>query len=718
MRVDYPRAAKTGWRRFVPSWRQLLALGALGFLALVAAFVALYAVVDVPQPNDLALAQSTTVYYADGKRELGTFAEVDRRAVSLAEIPQSLQDAVVATEDRSFYDNRGISPTGIVRAFWNNLTGGATQGGSTITQQYARNAFLSQDQTYTRKVKEVIVSLKLDRELSKQQILEDYLNTIYFGRGAYGAQVASENYFGKPVQDLTVGESAALAALIRGPSLYDPAEGKAQKAALKSRIFDYVLPGMVSEGFLTQAEADSVRMPKFVPPSSRQTYAGPRGYLLSYVSDELQRLGFSKDEIQTGGLSVVTTFDAQAQRAAVQAMQQNFPTVDTQGVQAGLASVEPGSGAIRAMYGGKNYLRRFINNAAVGQPVGSTFKAFTLAAALDNGYTYSDTFYGNSPYTIPGTSVQVSNQGGASYGSSIPLIYALENSVNTAFVNLTVDMGPQKAVNAAVAAGIPRDTPALTAVPAVTIGPMSASPIDMAGAYATFAAEGQQYDPFSVQEVRSPSGEVLYRAKGKGVDAFSPAIANEVTYGLTQVVQNGTGYNAQALGRPAAGKTGNHEGLTAWFVGYTPQLSTAVMFYRDLKNDPQAPLNGVGGMPVFTGAEYPTRIWTAYTDGALAGQPVESFPPAPSTVVTPVPSPTSSSAAPTPSSSSPTPSPTPTSPSPTSPAPSPSPTGSPPSPSATGGQAPRQGQRKGSVVLPRVAPDGAGPSRRVPVGVR
>lgn len=707
MRIDYPRRGRTGWRHFVPSWRQVLALLALGCFLLVAGFVALYLSVDIPKPNDLALAQSTTVYYADGKHELGSFAQVNRQAVDLADIPQELQDAVVATEDRSFYTNRGISVTGIARAFWNNLRGGSEQGGSTITQQYARNVYLTQQRTYSRKITEVILALKLDRELSKQQILEDYLNTIYLGRGAYGVQAASQAYFGKDVSDLTTSESVALAAMIRGPSLYDPANGADAKQALQDRMLNYVVPGMVSEGYLTPAQGEAVKVPKFKPVSSKQTYAGPRGYLLSYVDEELKSLGFSQDEIETGGLSVVTTFTPKDQRAAVKSVRENFPTIDNRGVQVGVASVEPGTGAIRAMYGGKNYLKRFINNAAVGQPVGSTFKAFTLSAALQDGYTYSDTFWGNSPYTIPGTGVQVNNEGNASYGSSISLLYALENSVNTAFINLAVDMGPDKAVQAAVDAGFPADAPSLDDVPAVTIGPASASPIDMAGAYATYADQGQRYTPFSVEEVRAPDGKVLYREHQKGADAFTSDIANEVTWGLTQVVQHGTGYNAQALQRPAAGKTGNHEGLTAWFVGYTPQLSTAVMFYRDLKHDHQAPLNGVGGMSVFTGAEYPTRIWTSYMTSALAGEPVEPFPTTSLSVPTSTPSPTTS-----PTTTSPSPSPTTTSPSasPTTTSPSPSPTTTSPPPTTT---SPPPSQSPGTKVVRHPQPAQAEPVRRI-----
>jgi membrane peptidoglycan carboxypeptidase len=330
------------------------------------------------------------------------------------------------------------------------------------------------------------------------------------------------------------------------------------------------------------------------------------------------------------------------------------------------------------MYGGKDYLKRPLNNATADCPIGSTFKGFTLAGAIDDGYTLSDTFSGNSPFTIPGTGAQVNNQGFADYGDQISLLTATEKSVNTAFVDLTVQMGPEKALAAAKAAGI--DITGIEPTDNVSLGFGDVSPLEMASSYSTFAADGQQVDPFSVLEVRNASGELLYEADPSVRDAFPQEVARQVTYALSQVVEaeGATGVAAQGLGRPAAGKTGNNEGTTAWFVGYTPQLSTAVGFYRDLKIDPQAPLNGVGGMPVFTGGGYPATIWTAFMTLALEGQPVESFIPPQAPTPSPTPTPTTSSPSPTPSPTSsspkPTKSPTPTSSSPTPTTSSPSPT--------------------------------------------
>ena len=223
MRVDYPRSEHTGVRRFLPSWKQFLALVAVGFLSMVALVGVAYAKTDIPTPNELAGAQTTVVYYSNGKTEIGRFGDQNRINVTIDKVPEHVQQAVLAAEDRSFYENNGISPTGIGRAFWNNLKGGSTQGGSTITQQYAKNVYLTQERTYTRKAKEFLIAVKLDQRDNKDKILQDYLNVIYFGRRAYGIQTASETYFNKPVGDLTLAEGAVLAAIIRSPARYDPA---------------------------------------------------------------------------------------------------------------------------------------------------------------------------------------------------------------------------------------------------------------------------------------------------------------------------------------------------------------------------------------------------------------------------------------------------------------------------------------------------------------
>ena len=251
MRIDYPRAGRTGLRRFLPSWRQWLGLFALGFGLAVAAFSVAYAMIDVPDPNEQATAQATEIYWSDGKTLMASIGEANRTSVQLADVPLPVQQAVLAAEDRGFYEHGGISPRGITRAIVNNLTGGDQQGGSTITQQLVKNSYLTQDQTYTRKVREAVVSLKMEQTLSKDQILEDYLNTIYFGRSAYGIQAAAQAYYGKDVGELTVSEGAMLAAILRNPGYYNPED---HLDRLEDR-WTYVVNGMVEEGWLTAEDA-------------------------------------------------------------------------------------------------------------------------------------------------------------------------------------------------------------------------------------------------------------------------------------------------------------------------------------------------------------------------------------------------------------------------------------------------------------------------------
>ena len=275
---------------------------------MVAAVSVAYARTSIPTPNEMVSAQTTIVYFDDGKSEIGRFGSQNRINVDIDQVPDYVQKAVIAAEDRSFYENRGVSPTGIARAFWNNIRTGSTQGGSTITQQYAKNAYLTQERTYKRKLKEFFIAVKLDRRDDKDKILQDYLNTIYFGRGAYGIQTASQTYFGKDVSKLTVAEGAVLASVIRSPAGYDPDK---HADRLEGR-FNYVLDGMVSEGWLSAADRAGLQVPKTV------TKAKPKGgtnfFLLDTVRKELKAKGFTDAEIDIGGFRVITTFDRKSQR--------------------------------------------------------------------------------------------------------------------------------------------------------------------------------------------------------------------------------------------------------------------------------------------------------------------------------------------------------------------------------------------------------------------
>ena len=692
MRIDYPRRGRTGVRHWLPSWRQLLSLAALGFVAVVGVFAVLVARTTVPEPNDVATAQTTIVYWGDGKTELGRLGDANRVSVPLDQVPLTMQHAVLSAEDREFYDEGGFSPKGIGRAIWNNVSGGSTQGGSTITQQYAKNAFLTQERTFTRKFSELILAVKLDTSVSKDQILGDYLNTIYFGRGAYGIESASRSYFGKSVSQLSLGESAALAAIIRSPGGYAP---ETNLPKLQGR-WNYVLDGMVEKGWITPAQRAAAKFPTFVKKKSANKYAGPNGYLLAAVQQSLAARGFTEDDVNRGGLRVVSTFDKQAQAAAITAVKQEAPKTGSAGLRIGLAAVKPGTGEVVAMYGGADFLTNQVNNAtqALGQ-AGSTFKPFALAAAIEDGVSLDSVWNGNNGVEIDG--FKVNNYGDESLGQ-ISLLKGTEQSVNSVYVALSSQIGYDKVVNAAERAGIPADTPSLSAVRTVALGVSSPHVIDIAGAYATFANRGQQVETTMLKEVRGSNGGVLLQLDPSPKQAFSSDVADTVNFALRKVVTDGTGFAARGLGRPAAGKTGTtNRNLSAWFAGYTPQLAAAVMLVKDGKDGNPVSMSGVGGLKTVTGGSYPARIWTAFMKAALKGQAVEQFvepanlPTAtpsvsPSVTVSPTTSPSATSsptASPTTSPST-SPSPTATSPTPTSsPSATPPATGTPSAASAS-----------------------------------
>jgi membrane peptidoglycan carboxypeptidase len=662
-----------------------------GLIALLlggAAFAYAYASTDIPDPNEDFQTQTTFVYYADGKTELGRFATQNRVSIPLADVPQHVQDAVIAAENRSFWTDQGIDPKGIVRAAFSNATSESTQGASTITQQYVKVLYLSQERTLTRKAKEAFLSLKIQNQMSKAEILEGYLNTIYFGRGAYGIQAAAQAYFDKDAKDLTVREGAVLASVLNSPGNLDPAEGKEARQRLDSR-YQYVLSGMADMEVLPAdvAERAATRLPKFPEIRSQDQYGGQRGHMLTLVKQQLRAEGFTDAEIEGGGLRVTTTFTQKATRAAQQAVNEQRPEGLKQ-LHVAVASVEPGTGALRGMYGGQDYLKSQINWARAGGQPGSTFKAFAVAAAIKDGFSLEDTFEGNSPYVFPdGTDVE--NQGDRDYGSAVSMLAATEDSVNTAFIDMAVSMdkGPQKIIDTAVDLGIPRDAPGLKPEPGVALGSATVSTIDMANGYASIANRGRANDWYVIQRVDSAKGEELFKHKGKETRAISADIAADTSYALEQVVKSGSGTEALALGRPAAGKTGtatNAKGevSSSWFVGYTPQLSTAVMYVRGDGNDQLE-----GYMPEYFGGSYPARTWTTAMEKALAGTKVLDFPDpvfvdgeAPDTGHEPLPTytpePTTQAPEPTPT-PTPTPSPTRTeSPSPT-PKPEPTPTPTP-----------------------------------------
>jgi len=621
--VNYPRKNKRGIMRFIPSLKQLVLLAGFGIAAGLLAIAIAVKVVAIPQASEIATAQTTILYYDDGVTELARLGDANRVSVDFTQIPVITQHAMLAAEDREFYSHGGFSIRGISRAIYTNLMGAAgAGGGSTITQQYAKNAFLTQERTVTRKAKELVLSIKLETLISKDQILADYMNTIYFGRHAYGIESAATSYFGKSAKDLNYSESAFLAAIVQAPSGLAPEKNL---DGLQLR-WNYVLDGMVTKGWLSQEERSSAMFPMYLTEPPAQTFSGPQGYLIEQARQTMYASGVTEDQINLGGLRVVTTFNKQAQDAMILAVAEQGPKEKIDGLRIGVASVRPETGEVVAMYGGADYLENQLNNATqmIGQ-AGSTFKPFTLAAGIESGASLSTAFSGKNKTKVD--NYVVVNYGGHSYGDRVTLLKATENSINSAFVELAESVGREVVLKSAIRAGIPADAVGMEPNLAFTLGTASPHVVDIAAAYATFASRGLQVSPSYIKSITTGSGETLFKLSPKPVQAFSTDVADIVTYALQKVVQVGTGTAARALGRPVAGKTGTtNDNKSALFAGYTPELATAVMFVKDGPDGQPVSLSGTGGMSSVTGGSYPARIFTAYMKGALEGVPIQKFP--------------------------------------------------------------------------------------------
>ena len=623
--IGYPRPGRTGWRRFVPAFRHW-AVAALVLVALgLGAFGVGYAVTDIPEPNVEASGQTSTVYYRDGETEIGSFSAEDRTNVTIDEISEPMQQAAIAAEDQSFYENRGISFKGLSRAVWGVVTDDYAGGGSTITQQYVKNFYLTNERSLDRKVKEMFISLKIDQELTKDEILANYLNTIFLGRQSYGIEVAANNYFDKSASELDVSESALMAAMIQRPGAADPAENP---EAYEDR-FRYVLNSMAKLGYITEDEAASTEMPKVNSKPEDNQYKGQNGYLLASVLQELKSVGFTEDQINRGGYDIVSTFDEGAMESAVEAVEK-LPEL-SEGMHVGLSSVDPETGGVVAIYGGKDYLERAQNSATQDTAqAGSTFKVFTLVAGLENGFRLTDYFSGTSGTTFnyDGTPWTVRNYGGSTYGP-VSLLRATQSSINTAYAQLNIEVGPDKTADVARRAGLPDDTVGLEENAANVLGTASPTVTQMAGAFSTFAAEGEHHQVHFVDSVTDSDDQVVHEAEKKGDEAFDPAVAAETSFALRNVVTGGSGSYANNLGRPAAGKTGTSQNAySAWFAGYTPNLSTAVSIFREDEAGNPIQIGPYGGRGEITGGSFPTMVWTDYMSGALEAMdlPVEDFP--------------------------------------------------------------------------------------------
>ncbi|MEY4454690.1 MAG: hypothetical protein RIQ45_213 [Actinomycetota bacterium] len=601
-------------------------LGGFGFVAGSTLFVLAYFTVNIPNPNDFVNTQSTIIQYSNGS-EIGRIGAQNRTIVPLAKMPLHLRQAVLAAENRNFYSEHAFSFSGFARAVIDNVkTLGRGGGGSTITQQYAKTAFLTQERTITRKIKELVIAIKLENQLSKDQILENYLNTIYFGRGSYGVETASQQYFNRSAKQLNLAQSAVIASILRSPGFYDPQYSENNMKRLQAR-FQYVLDGMVKAGWITEAKAKATKFPTIMPGTSEGWLSGPKGYLIEMVRAELVKRGFTDDQLMKGGLIVKTTFDQKAQTSAVAAVAKLTPKGAPENLHIGLVAIRPGTGEIIALYGGADYVKRQLNDATQSIALaGSTFKPFALAAGLEAGIPLTSMWNGDSPqyFDDNGKPYEVNNYGDEGWGQ-VSLLTATSHSINTIYVPLGIKVGPDRVVDVARRAGIP-DSVAMMPTPSVVLGAASPHVIDVAVAYATFASNGVYAAPWFITEVNGSNGGVLYQAASPSPNTvFSKDVMADLTYGLQEVVKNGTAtFGTAGLGRPAAGKTGTSEqNASAWFAGYTPQLSAAVAMFRD---DATQTLNGIGGLNSVTGGTFPAKIWTAFMKGALKGDPVLSFP--------------------------------------------------------------------------------------------
>ena len=594
-----------------------------GAVAIALIATAACSIAPIEDPGIGAGGLTTTVYAADGSVLTEWHAEEDRVLVAYSDLPKHLVDAVVAIEDRRFWIHPGVDIRAMARAAKENIDAGSVvEGGSTITQQYARAVLLTDDVTIERKTAEIGLALRLEETLTKQEILERYLSSVFFGEGAYGVSAAARRYFGKPVESLTLDESALLAGVINEPTTLNPYDNP--EGALQRR--DLVLDTMAELNWIEPGEALAAAAAplSLIPRGSADRMLHP------YFTDEVRRrllenpvLGDTPEEryrlITSGGLRVYTTLDPQTQIAAEAAMASVIPA---HGPSGALAAIDPRNGHVLALVGGRDFydtsdpIAQF-NLATQGrrQP-GSAFKPFALAAALQAGVDLDSTWPGGRAAYIrsPSGVWQVANYEDAYY-PGLTLREATVFSVNVPYAYVADWIGADTIASMAEAAGI---TTPLDPVPSIVLGTQEVSVLDMAAAYGTFATGGIQIDPVLVTRIADRDGTVLYEHVPTFTRVMDVSVATEVNATLTEVVRRGTGQQAK-IGRPISGKTGTTEGnFDAWFVGYTPELSAAVWVgYPEgnrAMNAPDTPFSVTGGT-------WPAQIWSRFGLAALSGIP-------------------------------------------------------------------------------------------------
>lgn len=574
---------------------------------------------SLPDVANVTPAASSQIFDVHGNLISTIHANENRLPVKIAQVPKNLQNAFVATEDARFFSHHGIDPIGILRAIWVNLRhDGVAEGGSTITQQLARNAFLTQDRTLKRKIQEAMLALKIEQHYTKQEILEMYMNQIYFGQGAYGVQTAAKVYFGKNVQDLSLAQCAILAGLPQSPNYYSPFNNvKAAKARQ-----EVVLGQMVKYGYIDQATADKAKNADLglLSKQERTTEKNGASYFIDYVIQQVAEK-YGDDAVYRDGLKIYTTIDMKAQKAAVEAMG-NLPNYysDKNGLQqpqGALVAINPHNGYIVAMVGGRG--TDAFNRAVLSerQP-GSAFKPFVYLAAIEKGLT-PGTVIEDKKVTYGGTWSPQNYE--RTYSGQVTLRYALAHSINTVAVQLADQVGIENVIKLAsnmgistlVTKGTTNDYNLATALGGLTHG---VRPIDMASAYGTLANGGIRVKPVAITKIIDRNGQVVEENTAEETRVVSAKDAYILTNMLESVMKMGTGGNAY-LNRPVAGKTGTtDDSKDAWFVGYTPDLACAVWMGDDYGAET---LHGI------TGGTVPAQIWREFMSQALADTPASDF---------------------------------------------------------------------------------------------
>lgn len=568
--------------------------------------------------NNMRPAVSSQVFDSQGKLITTLHSDQNRLPIDINKVPKNLQNAFIAAEDNRFYDHIGVDPIGILRAVVTNLTNrGIAQGGSTITQQLAKNAFLSQDQTLKRKIQEAILALELERKYSKKEILEMYMNQIYFGRGAYGIQTAAHTYFGKDVGDLTLAECAMIAGLPKSPNYYSSSvnEATARKNVVVGQMEKY--------GYITPSQAEEAKKASLdIKQKSTSNTTDETAYFIDYVTQEIAQK-YGDDALYKDGLKIYTTLDTDKQHAAVQAMRHLPEThTDDQGLtqpQGAIISIDPKTGHILAMVGGRGQDSFNRASMAVRQP-GSAFKPFVYMTAMEHDMT-PDTIMEDKKVEYGGWSPHNADN---SYQGRMPLWKALALSVNTVAVQLADKVGPSNVIANAKKLGITTlvedgnpndDNLASAALGGLTKG---VTPLEMAAAYGAFANKGVYIKPTAIVKILDRNGNVLEDNSSdvQKTQVMSEKTAYEMTSMLEGVITRGTG-TAASIGRPAAGKTGttddNHD---AWFIGYTPDIVTAVWVGDD---------TGSQSLGEIYGGTVPAQIWHDYMSSAVSGTSTDDF---------------------------------------------------------------------------------------------